>query len=77
MIVHVAERAAASGLGRVVVATDTDAVAEAVVAPGFEAYPYPDGVRFDPAAARQLLAQAGYPGGIDAGSFNVRPSVAA
>ena len=30
MIVHVAERAAAAGLGRVVVATDTAAVAEAV-----------------------------------------------
>ncbi|MET0597743.1 MAG: 3-deoxy-manno-octulosonate cytidylyltransferase [Mesorhizobium sp.] len=37
MIVHVAERAAAAGLGRVVVATDTVAVAEAVTAHGFEA----------------------------------------
>jgi 3-deoxy-manno-octulosonate cytidylyltransferase (CMP-KDO synthetase) len=37
MIVHVARRAAESGLGRVVVATDTVAVAEAVVAHGFEA----------------------------------------
>ena len=37
MIVHVAERAAAAGLGRVVVATDTVAVAEAVAAHGFEA----------------------------------------
>lgn len=37
MIVHVATRAAESGLGRVVVATDTDAVAEAVRANGFEA----------------------------------------
>ncbi len=37
MIVHVAERAAESGLGRVVVATDTLAVAEAVRAHGFEA----------------------------------------
>ncbi len=37
MIVHVAERAAAAGLGRVVVATDTAAVAEAVAAHGFEA----------------------------------------
>lgn len=37
MIVHVAERAAESGLGRVVVATDTDSVAEAVRAHGFEA----------------------------------------
>jgi 3-deoxy-manno-octulosonate cytidylyltransferase (CMP-KDO synthetase) len=37
MIVHVAERAAESGLGRVVVATDTEAVAEAVRAHGFEA----------------------------------------
>jgi 3-deoxy-manno-octulosonate cytidylyltransferase (CMP-KDO synthetase) len=37
MIVHVAERAHESGLGRVVVATDTDAVAEAVRAHGFEA----------------------------------------
>ncbi len=37
MIVHVAARAAESGLGRVVVATDTDAVAEAVRANGFEA----------------------------------------
>jgi 3-deoxy-manno-octulosonate cytidylyltransferase (CMP-KDO synthetase) len=37
MIVHVAMRAAESGLGRVVVATDTQAVAEAVRANGFEA----------------------------------------
>jgi 3-deoxy-manno-octulosonate cytidylyltransferase (CMP-KDO synthetase) len=37
MIVHVAERAAESGLGRVVVATDTEAIAEAVRAHGFEA----------------------------------------
>lgn len=37
MIVHVARRAAESGLGRVVVATDTDSVAEAVRAHGFEA----------------------------------------
>jgi 3-deoxy-manno-octulosonate cytidylyltransferase (CMP-KDO synthetase) len=37
MIVHVAARATESGLGRVVVATDTDAVAEAVRAHGFEA----------------------------------------
>ncbi len=37
MIVHVAARGAESGLGRVVVATDTDAVAEAVRAHGFEA----------------------------------------
>ena len=37
MIVHVAARAAESGLGRVVVATDTEAVAEAVRAQGFEA----------------------------------------
>jgi len=37
MIVHVAERAAESGLGRVVVATDTLPVAEAVRAHGFEA----------------------------------------
>ncbi|MGO4838820.1 3-deoxy-manno-octulosonate cytidylyltransferase, partial [Rhizobiaceae sp. 2RAB30] len=37
MIVHVAARAAESGLGRVVVATDTDAVADAVRAHGFEA----------------------------------------
>jgi 3-deoxy-manno-octulosonate cytidylyltransferase (CMP-KDO synthetase) len=37
MIVHVARRAAESGLGRVVVATDTAAVAEAVAAHGFEA----------------------------------------
>jgi 3-deoxy-manno-octulosonate cytidylyltransferase (CMP-KDO synthetase) len=37
MIVHVAERAAESGLGRVVVATDTIAVADAVRAHGFEA----------------------------------------
>lgn len=34
-----------------------------VVAPGFEDYPYPEGVRFEPQAARRLLAQAGYPGG--------------
>lgn len=37
MIVHVADRALQSGLGRVVVATDTAAVAEAVQAHGFEA----------------------------------------
>ncbi len=37
MIVHVAERARESGLGRVVVATDTDAVASAVRDHGFEA----------------------------------------
>jgi 3-deoxy-manno-octulosonate cytidylyltransferase (CMP-KDO synthetase) len=37
MIVHVAERARESGLGRVVVATDTEAVREAVQAHGFEA----------------------------------------
>jgi 3-deoxy-manno-octulosonate cytidylyltransferase (CMP-KDO synthetase) len=37
MIVHVAARAAESGLGRVVVATDTDAVVDAVRAAGFEA----------------------------------------
>ncbi|BCH27973.1 3-deoxy-manno-octulosonate cytidylyltransferase [Mesorhizobium sp. L-8-3] len=37
MIVHVACRAADSGLGRVVVATDAEAVAEAVRAHGFEA----------------------------------------
>lgn len=37
MIVHVAARAAESGLGRVVVATDTDVVADAVRAAGFEA----------------------------------------
>jgi 3-deoxy-manno-octulosonate cytidylyltransferase (CMP-KDO synthetase) len=37
MIVHVARRAAEAGLGRVVVATDTEAVAQAVQAHGFEA----------------------------------------
>ncbi|MER9949758.1 3-deoxy-manno-octulosonate cytidylyltransferase [Mesorhizobium sp. M0047] len=37
MIVHVARRATESGLGRVVVATDTQSVAEAVRAHGFEA----------------------------------------
>ena len=37
MIVHVAERARESDLGRVVVATDTEAVADAVRAHGFEA----------------------------------------
>ncbi len=37
MIVHVATRATESGLGRVVVATDTNAVVEAVMAEGFEA----------------------------------------
>jgi len=37
MIVHVAKRAAESGLGRVVVATDTEAVLDAVRAHGFEA----------------------------------------
>ncbi|TIL83136.1 MAG: 3-deoxy-manno-octulosonate cytidylyltransferase [Mesorhizobium sp.] len=37
IIVHVARRGAEAGLGRVVVATDTEAVAEAVRAHGFEA----------------------------------------
>jgi 3-deoxy-manno-octulosonate cytidylyltransferase (CMP-KDO synthetase) len=37
MIVHVAQRAKASGLGRVVVATDAQEVAEAVRGHGFEA----------------------------------------
>ncbi|RST86836.1 3-deoxy-manno-octulosonate cytidylyltransferase [Aquibium carbonis] len=37
MIVHVAERAAASGLGRTAVATDSDEVLRAVRAHGFEA----------------------------------------
>lgn len=37
MIVRVAERAAAAGLGRVVVATDTPAIKECVEAVGFEA----------------------------------------
>lgn len=37
MIVHVAMRAAEAGIGRVVVATDTEAVAEAVRAAGLEA----------------------------------------
>ncbi len=37
MIVHVAERAKESRLGRVVVATDAQAIAEAVRAHGFEA----------------------------------------
>ena len=37
MIVHVAERATASGLGRVVVATDAGQIAAAVRAAGFEA----------------------------------------
>jgi 3-deoxy-manno-octulosonate cytidylyltransferase (CMP-KDO synthetase) len=37
MIVHVAQRAHDSGLGRVVVATDTEAVREAVQGHGFEA----------------------------------------
>lgn len=37
MIVHVAERARDSGLGRVVIATDTEAVRDAVDAHGFEA----------------------------------------
>src|SRR5690606_12986751 len=37
MIVHVADRAAESGVGRVVAATDTAAIAEAVEAHGHEA----------------------------------------
>ena len=37
MIVHVARRAAESGMGLVVVATDTAAVADAVARHGFEA----------------------------------------
>ena len=34
-----------------------------VVAPGFAAYPYPEGVGSDPQQARQLLTAAGYPAG--------------
>jgi oligopeptide transport system substrate-binding protein len=34
-----------------------------IVPPGFESYPYPQGVAFDPDRARALLAEAGYPGG--------------
>ncbi len=37
MVVHVAERAAAAGIGRVVVATDSAPIAEAVRAAGYEA----------------------------------------
>ncbi len=34
-----------------------------IVPHGFDDYPYPEGARFDPERARQLLAAAGYPNG--------------
>ncbi len=34
-----------------------------IVPPGFEKYPYPQGVVFDPEKGRALLAEAGFPGG--------------
>ena len=37
--------------------------APGLVPPGIPGYSGPDGLRFDPVAARELLAQAGFPGG--------------
>jgi len=40
-----------------------------LVPPSFEFYWQPPGYGYDPGKARQLLAEAGYPGGFDAGDY--------